>query len=117
LTYPVWGGHPFAMANSSYGQIGYEAYGEAAGWRTFDGRPMPTWSELAIHPAGLETQRRWEVASARVIEEARADDDRVTVPDVHMPNDPWASSGSPFGPTQGEERIMLGTSRDLRVTR
>ena len=51
------------------GQCGYEAYGETAGWKTFDGRPMPTWEELGLTDTGQETRRRWEVA-ARAIDEA-----------------------------------------------
>lgn len=27
-------------------RYGYEAYGDAAGWETFDGRPMPVWDDL-----------------------------------------------------------------------
>jgi integrative and conjugative element protein (TIGR02256 family) len=49
-----------------YGQIGYEAYGEAAGWKTFDGRPMPTWEQLQATETGRETCRRWEVAAAAI---------------------------------------------------
>ena len=45
------------------GQIGYDAYGSAAQWRTFDGRPMPTWADLGTSDTGRETQRRWEVAA------------------------------------------------------
>lgn len=48
------------------GQIGFDAYGEAAGWVTFDGRPMPTWEQLGATPAGLETRRRWEVSALAV---------------------------------------------------
>ena len=50
----------------THGQIGYEAYGEAAGWKTFDGRPMPTWEQLQATENGRETCRRWEVAAAAI---------------------------------------------------
>ena len=50
----------------THGQIGYEAYGEAAGWKTFDGRPMPTWEQLQATETGRETCRRWEVAAAAI---------------------------------------------------
>ena len=61
----------------SPGQIGYEAYGSAAGWKTFDGRPMPTWKDLQATETGRETCRRWE-AAAKAIVERRATD---TVPE------------------------------------
>lgn len=47
------------------GQIAFDAYGEAAGWKTFDGRPMPRWDEPLPHM--VETRRRWEVAAEAVI--------------------------------------------------
>ncbi len=50
----------------THGQIGYEAYGEAAEWKTFDGRPMPTWEQLQATETGRETCRRWEVAAAAI---------------------------------------------------
>ncbi len=50
----------------THGKIGYEAYGEAAGWKTFDGRPMPTWEQLQATETGRETCRRWEVAAAAI---------------------------------------------------
>ena len=49
------------------GQIGYEAYGAAAGWKTFDGRSMPTWAELQTTEAGRETCRRWEEAAFAIV--------------------------------------------------
>lgn len=64
------------------GQIAYEAYGEAANWLTFDGRPMPRWDPngkgpsadrspiaqpipdpLSASERGRETMRRWEIAA------------------------------------------------------
>lgn len=30
------------------GQIGYEAYGNSTGGKTFDGRDMPTWEEIVL---------------------------------------------------------------------
>jgi hypothetical protein len=53
----------------SFGQIGYEAYGETAQplpWTTFDGRPMPTWEQLGATGTGMETRRRWEVAGTAI---------------------------------------------------
>lgn len=51
---------------ATIGQVGYEAYGDTAEWRTFDGRPMPTWEELGATKTGQETQRRWEVAARAI---------------------------------------------------
>jgi len=53
------------------GQIGYEAYGSAAGWKTFDGRPMPTWEQLGGTDVGRETQRRWECAATAIVLDAQ----------------------------------------------
>jgi hypothetical protein len=46
----------------SPGQVGYEKYAECGAnpWKMFDGRPMPTWDEMAHTEAGRETRRRWE---------------------------------------------------------
>lgn len=44
-----------------YGQIGYEAYADATGGKTFDGREMPKWSEL---PERIENA--WEAAAAAI---------------------------------------------------
>ncbi|EPX62534.1 hypothetical protein D187_008722 [Cystobacter fuscus DSM 2262] len=56
------------------GRIGYEAYGDHPGahgpWTTFDGRPMPTWSDLKKGgPAGQLTRDRWEIAARTIISE------------------------------------------------
>jgi len=52
--------------NLVLGQTGYEAYGSAANWKTFDGRPMPKWIELGASEVGRETQRRWEAAAVAI---------------------------------------------------
>lgn len=54
------------MSEKSLGQIGYEAYGETANWKTFDGRDMPRWEDLSEMETGRETQRRWEVAAEAI---------------------------------------------------
>lgn len=66
------GPQPDPGARVRRAQIGYEAYGAAAGWKTFDGRPMPTWEDLGMLPHGAETRRRWEVAAAAIAAEATA---------------------------------------------
>lgn len=58
---------PTMSDRKSIGQIGYEAYGEDAGWKAFDGRPMPQWSDLRADIAA-----RWEVAAAAIAEDVRA---------------------------------------------
>ena len=50
----------------SFGQVGYEAYGATAGWKTFDDRPMPTWEQLGASATGQETRRRWEHAAIAI---------------------------------------------------
>lgn len=55
------------------GQIGYESYGEAAGMKTFDGRPMPTWEDLQKTETGLETCRRWHVSAGAISAAVLAD--------------------------------------------
>lgn len=41
------------------GQIHYEAYAAHTGWKTFDGRDMPPWSQL-----GDRIQGAWQAAAA-----------------------------------------------------
>lgn len=53
--------------SASLGEIGYEAYGNAGSWLTFDGRRMPRWPELAASEAGMETRRRWEEAAKAIL--------------------------------------------------
>ncbi len=48
------------------GQVGYDAYGEAAAWLTYDGRPMPSWDVLGTTEVGRETQRRWACAAGAI---------------------------------------------------
>jgi hypothetical protein len=49
------------MDSRTLGQIGYEAYGDHAEWKSFDGRPMPKWAE--VRPDIVE---KWEVAAAAI---------------------------------------------------
>ena len=56
---------------STLGQQGYEAYGEAGRWETFDGRVMPKWEALSQEPSGKETQRRWELAAQAIVAQAQ----------------------------------------------
>lgn len=46
---------------TNLGQVGYEAYAEYTGGKTFDGRDMPAWSDL-----GDRIQRAWMVAGENI---------------------------------------------------
>lgn len=50
---PTWG--------VDLGEIGYKAYGEYTGYKTFDGRDMPRWEAVSER-----TQRCWRVAGERI---------------------------------------------------
>lgn len=52
---------------NDYARIGYEAYREASGGTTFDGRPMPTWDELESLPHGERTRKLWTLLFAAAI--------------------------------------------------
>ncbi len=43
-------------------QIGYEAYGFKAEWKTWDGKAMPTWADL-----GDVVRGRWQAAASAII--------------------------------------------------
>ncbi len=49
------------MGEETMGQVGYNAYGQDAGWKTFDGRDMPQWADLT--PV---IKARWEVAAEAI---------------------------------------------------
>ncbi|WNG49191.1 hypothetical protein F0U60_37555 [Archangium minus] len=75
MTTPTSNTPATAAETSSFGQIGYDAYGSHPGthgaWKTFDGRPMPRWPEYtAAGPgsSGALTQERWEAAAQAIIE-------------------------------------------------
>lgn len=46
----------------SYAAPAYNAYGDSAQWKTFDGRPMPAWRDLPP-----ETQSHWRMAALSVL--------------------------------------------------
>ncbi len=52
---PLDGFHPNTIVLA---EIGYNAYGEKAGWKTYDFKPMPTWEKL-----GVIVQERWCAAT------------------------------------------------------
>lgn len=56
------------MKNKTLGEIAFNAYGDDADWKTFDGRPIPQWMELGQSFAGLEVRKHWEAAALAAIE-------------------------------------------------
>ena len=42
-------------------QVGYEAYGAEAGWKNYEGKPMPQWDDLPGH-----IRTKWEVATGAI---------------------------------------------------
>lgn len=42
-------------------KIGYEAYGDEAAWKAYNGEPMPQWDELPQH-----IRTRWIVATGAI---------------------------------------------------
>lgn len=48
----------------SLGQIGYEAYAQSTGGKTYDGRDMPTWEQVAEESP--KVAKAWEDAGNTV---------------------------------------------------
>lgn len=55
------------MSNKTAGQVAFEAYNQARGGVTFDGRPIPAWDDLHGDKAAI--QAAWEAAATAVIDE------------------------------------------------
>lgn len=58
------------MNDTELAKIAYQGYGEATGFKTFDGRPMPEWAAL-----GEKIQLAWTAAAAAVVDQLAAMDD------------------------------------------
>jgi len=43
--------------------IGYDAYGAAADWKNYQGKPMPKWDELPP-----DIRMKWRAATAAIVE-------------------------------------------------
>jgi hypothetical protein len=43
------------------GRIGYDAYGEVAEWKNYEGKPMPKWDELPQH-----IRDKWAAAASAI---------------------------------------------------
>jgi hypothetical protein len=52
------------MDDYELGRVGYEAYGDKAGWKNYEGKPMPKWDEVPQH-----IRDKW-AAAAKAIGEA-----------------------------------------------
>lgn len=48
------------------GQVGFDAYGDEAEWKAFDGRPMPQWDENLR----ADIKHKWEVAAKAIVKES-----------------------------------------------
>lgn len=46
----------------SWGQVAYQAYGKNRDWKSWDGRPMPTWEDVTP-----EIKIAWQVAAVAAI--------------------------------------------------
>ena len=55
------------MTLTDLAKAGYEAYGEEAEWKAYNGSPMPTWDELRP-----DIHRKWKVATAAVVSHVQA---------------------------------------------
>lgn len=53
----------------SLGQIGFEAYNESTGGKTFDGRPIPPWSQ--VETASPHVVKAWSAAGEAIASEIR----------------------------------------------
>ena len=60
------------LGAKTMGQIGYEAYAESTGGKTFDGRDMPTWEQIREREGDVpKVTRAWEAAAAKIAERCR----------------------------------------------
>lgn len=57
------------MSDKTYGQIGFEAYGDHANWTAWDGKPMPRWDDALR----ADIKEKWEVAGKAISDKAVAD--------------------------------------------
>jgi hypothetical protein len=53
------------MSEKTMGQVAFEAYCDAVGGKTYDGKPIPGWDEL--HGDRLKVQGGWEAAALAAI--------------------------------------------------
>lgn len=54
--------------SKTLGQVGFDAYGDHAGWKAFDDRPMPRWDDNLR----ADIKEKWKVAADAIVEETAA---------------------------------------------
>lgn len=57
------------MADKTLGQAGFDAYGDHAGWKAYDGKPMPRWDDALR----ADIKEKWEVAGKAIVAMNAAD--------------------------------------------
>lgn len=57
------------MSDKTYGQVGYDAYGDEANWKAYNDAPMPRWDD----PLRDDIKRKWEVAAKAIADRAVSD--------------------------------------------
>lgn len=57
------------MSDKTLGQVGFDAYGDEAEWKAFDGRPMPRWDDNLR----ADIKAKWEIAASAIAEQAVRD--------------------------------------------
>lgn len=65
------------MNDTDLAKIAYLGYGEAVGYKNYEGKPMPDWKDL-----GSKIQNAWIAATVAVVDQLAAlDDSDVTAAD------------------------------------
>lgn len=68
---PLLTARMYGAAEESLGQIGYEAYAQSTGGKTFDGRDMPTWQEILDREGATpKVTKAWEDAASKILIES-----------------------------------------------
>lgn len=68
---PLQAARLWGTVEKTLGQIGYEAYAESTGGKTFDGRDMPTWQEILDRERDTpKVTKAWEAAALKILTEA-----------------------------------------------
>lgn len=87
------------MSEKTMGQLAFEAYCEAVGGQTFDGKPIPGWEEL--HGDRLKVQGGWEAAAQAVLRRQEAGTGAVR--DVAARKSRWEPTPAPQEPEPLED--------------
>jgi hypothetical protein len=87
------------MYDQNLGRAAYQAYAKAGGWKTYDGRDMPTWYELSGTETGQKTQHRWTRAAEAVYAELHRPPEQAVMDE----SGPLRTYQLPFDPPTPEE--------------